>query len=371
MFTAFFITWSFIERNQLFLYMSSKEYMMQCLRLAEKGLSKVSPNPMVGCVVVKAGEIIGEGYHQQFGKAHAEVNAIHSVYDQFGEQATELLKNAEVYVNLEPCAHFGKTPPCSDLLIQKQVGKVYIANSDPFNQVDGKGIAKLNQAGILTEVGLLNQEARFLNRRFFTRIEKQRPYVILKWAETADHFFAPEEATQQWITGPESQALNFQWRNEEDAILVGKNTVLIDNPKLTARFPNAKNPIRIVIDQNLQIPENYHVYDQEAPTIIFNELKTEIQNQTKWIQMESMSSYLAPKICYQLYLMDIQSVIVEGGINILQQFLDADIWDEIRIIESSNSWGKGKKSPNKPMAKMDLIQDRLLGLDRLKIYLRK
>lgn len=319
--------------------------MQRCLDLAILGMGKVSPNPLVGCVIVHEGKIIGEGYHQKFGEAHAEVNAINSVLMQFGTEANELLKQATAYVNLEPCAHFGKTPPCADLLIRYQLKAVVIGNRDPFDGVDGKGISKLKNANIEVISGVLETQCGHVNRRFFTRIKQQRPYFILKWAQTANSFFAPINQSQQWISGPESKTLVHQWRSEEDAILVGKNTVLIDNPQLNTRNVAGKNAIRIVIDKNLDIPRNYHIYNDAAKTIIFNEIKTDIVGNIHFVQMEDMQFYLAEKIAFQLYLMDIQSVIIEGGVNLLNQFIAAKLWDEARIFTSQQTWTEGLAAP--------------------------
>lgn len=326
--------------------MSDELYMKRCLELAEMGNGQVSPNPLVGCVIVSGGKIIGEGYHQKFGEAHAEVNAIRSVTDKYGEKAAELLKNATAYVSLEPCAHFGKTPPCADLLIRHQLKKVVIGNRDPFADVDGKGIEKLKNAGIEVVSGMLEKECAFVNRRFFTRISQQRPYIILKWARTANGFFAPENSIQQWISGPLAKKLVHKWRTEEDAIVVGKQTAIADNPALSAREWPGKNPVRIAIDRKLEIPSTNQLYNTDAKTIIFNEQKTSVEGNIHFIEMEDMQYYLPQKIAYQLYLMDIQSIIVEGGANILNQFISSGLWDEARVFNSAASWDTGIKSPD-------------------------
>ena len=244
--------------------MDDEFYMRQALDLALLGMGNVSPNPMVGCVIVHENQVIGEGYHAVFGGPHAEVNAVQTVLEKYGEEAPALLKNAIVYVTLEPCSHFGKTPPCADLLIKHQVKKVVIGNIDPFESVSGRGISKLKEAGISVLTDVLAKESEFVNRRFFTRIIKQRPFIILKWAETADGYFAPITLSQKWITGPAAKNLAQVWRGEEDSILVGKGTVLADNPRLTNRTEKGKNPIRIVIDRNLSLDEHHHVFDDAA-----------------------------------------------------------------------------------------------------------
>lgn len=345
--------------------MSDERYMQRCLELAKMGMGKVSPNPMVGCVIVHEDKIIGEGFHQKFGEAHAEVNAINDVFSRYGNEATSLLKKATAYVNLEPCAHFGKTPPCADLLVKHQLKKVIIGNTDPFEDVNGKGINKLTSAGIEVKTDVLVDECTYLNRRFFTRVKQQRPFIILKWAQTADGFFASAEPTQKWITGDLAKQLNYQWRNEEDAIVIGKITALIDNPRLTARIKGGKNPVRIVIDKNLQVPATHHLFNNEAKTIIFNEVKTDVINNIHFVQMEDMQFYLPQKIAFQLYLMDIQSVIIEGGAHILNQFINAGLWDEARVFTSNTVWNEGIKAPN---IDGNVISQLQLNKDTLTIY---
>lgn len=339
--------------------------MKRCLELAEMGSGLVSPNPMVGCVIVSGGKIIGEGYHKKYGQAHAEVNAVNAVLAKYGDQAAALLKNATAFVSLEPCAHQGKTPPCADLLIRHQLKKVVIGNPDPFPDVDGKGIKKLTDAGIEVVSGVLEAECRHLNRRFFTRIEQQRPYIILKWARTANGFFAPKNSVQQWISGPLAKKLVHQWRTEEDAILVGKQTAIADNPQLSAREWPGNNPVRIVIDRNLQTPSHLHIYNDSAKTLIFNEQKTDVVANIHYLSMEDMQYYLPQKIAYQLYLMDIQSVIIEGGANILNQFISAGLWDEARVFNSATSWDTGIFAPqiNGKITSMQQVDQ-----DQLTIY---
>jgi len=346
--------------------MSDEFYIRRCLELAILGMGNVSPNPMVGCVIVLNDKIIGEGYHQQYGKAHAEPNAVKAVFDQYGDEAEAMLKHATAYVSLEPCAHFGKTPPCADLFVKHQIKKVVIGNRDPFSSVDGKGIEKLKNAGIEVLCGVLDDECRHLNRRFFTRIQQQRPYIILKWAETANGYFATKDGHQKWISGALSKRLAHQWRTEEDAILIGKQTAIMDNPQLTSREWPGKNPIRLVIDKSLQVPLSNHIFNTEAKTIIFNEIKTDVVDNIHYIQMEDMHFYLAQKIAFQLYIMDIQSVIIEGGANILSHFLSTNLWDEARIFTSSNSWPDGVPSPTINGNLKEQIQ---VGNDKLAIYI--
>ena len=321
-----------------------EKYMQRCIELAELGLGTVSPNPMVGAVVVFEDKIIGEGYHHKYGEAHAEVNAIEQVVNKY-PNSSELLKQSTIYVSLEPCAHYGKTPPCADLIIKRQIPKAVVGCRDPFTQVDGKGIEKLKEAGIDVIVGVLEKECQWLNRRFFTRIQKHRPYIILKWAQTADGFFAPDDNSQHWITGIESRKLVHQWRSEEDAVLIGKNTATTDNPQLNVRYGNGKSPKRVVIDRKLDLKSNLNIFDQSVETFIFNEVKTDIEGKNKYIALEDFERYVPQYILFQLYLQDIQSVIIEGGAYTLNSFIEAGLWDEARIFTGKEELKKGIKAP--------------------------
>lgn len=345
--------------------MTDDQYMLRCLEIAELGMGNVSPNPMVGCVIVHENSIIGEGYHMRFGQAHAEVNAVNAVYAKYPDTADSLLSNATVYVNLEPCAHYGKTPPCADLLVRSGVKKVVIGNTDPFADVNGKGVLKLKEAGVTVVTGILEEKCREFNRRFFTRVTQQRPFIVLKWAETANGYFAPKNTLQEWISGPLAKKLVHKWRTEEDAILIGKHTAIFDNPQLGAREWMGKNPIRIVIDKHLQVPSTHHVFNNISKTILFNEVKTEVLDNIHYIQMEDMQYYLPQKIAFQLYLMDIQSVIIEGGANLLTQFIEAGLWDEARVFNSAASWDEGITAPE---IRGILVDQVAVGLDRLSIY---
>ena len=344
-----------------------KIYMRRCLELAQLGLGNVSPNPMVGAVIVYADKIIGEGYHQKYGEAHAEVNAVNQVINNFSNYA-ELFRQSTIYVSLEPCAHYGKTPPCADLIIKHQIPKVVVGCRDPFEQVNGKGIEKLQAAGVEVISGILEEECKWLNRRFFTRVQKHRPYIILKWAQTADGFFAPADSTQLWITGLESRKLVHQWRGEEDAILVGTNTVAIDNPQLNVRYGKGKLPKRIVIDRRLKLSRDLNVFDQSVETLVFNEIKMEFDGKTKYIALEDFDRFVPQYILYQLYLQDIQSVIIEGGAKTLNSFIDAGLWDEARIFTGETVLNNGIKAPEVN----GVIADEVLsGTDLLKILYNK
>jgi len=319
-------------------------YMQRCLDLAALGAGNVSPNPMVGAVIVYKNTIIGEGYHQKYGGPHAEVNAVNMVINNHTNYA-ELLRQSIIYVSLEPCAHYGKTPPCADLIIKHQIPEVVVGCRDPFAQVDGKGTEKLIAAGINVTVGVLEQECQWLNRRFFTRVQKQRPYIILKWAQTADGYFAPTDGSQHWITGPETKKLVHQWRAEEDAILVGKNTVLADNPQLNVRLAEGRSPKRVVIDRRLELNRQLNVFDQSVETLIFNEVTTDIDGKVKYIALEDFDRFVPQYIMFQLYLQDIQSVIIEGGAHTLNTFIVDGLWDEARIFTGPDVLTNGIKAP--------------------------
>lgn len=299
---------------------------------------------MVGSVIVCDGKIIGEGYHQKYGEAHAEVQAVEAVLHSHPD-AEDLLKRATLYVNLEPCAHFGKRPPCADLIIRYQIPKVVVGCRDPFKLVDGKGIEKLTDAGVKVVEKVLTGECLQLNRRFFTRVQKQRPYIILKWAQTSDGFFAPSDGSQRWITSMSAKKLVHKWRAEEDAVLVGRKTALADDPQLNVRLWEGRNPVRIVIDRNLQLPASLKLFDQTQPTIVFNSVKTELDGNIKYLELEDFDNLLPQLICYQLYLMDVQSIIIEGGAETLNTFINAGLWDEARILIGNIKWDRGISAP--------------------------
>ena len=327
-------------------------FMLRALELAELGKSFVSPNPMVGCVIVHDGKIIGEGYHQIFGGPHAEVHAVNSVQNQ------ELLKESTAYVTLEPCSHWGKTPPCADLLVEKGLKKVVIAAKDSNPLVGGKGIKILENAGIEVETGVLEKEARWQNRRFFTQIEKQRPYVILKWAQTQDGLVAREDFTSKWISGPQSRQLVHKWRAEEDAILVGKNTALHDNPRLDVRDWVGKNPLRIVLDSNLTLPASLHLFDKSIPTICYNSTESKADENLVFVNLGVEFSIL--EILKDLNSKKIQSLIVEGGSRVLAQFIASGLWDEARVFTGKARFEAGVPAPilnQKPSETLTIGED--------------
>ncbi len=319
-----------------------EKYIQRCIELAKNGLGTTYPNPMVGSVIVHNDVIIGEGWHKKAGEPHAEVNAINSVKDK------SLLQKATIYVSLEPCSHFGKTPPCCDLIIKNKIPNVIIGSVDPNIKVAGNGIKKLIEAGANVTVGVLETECYDLNKRFFTFHQKKRPYIILKWAETKDGFIAPIEKLEQkpvWITNPYSRQLVHKWRTEEQSILVGTQTVIDDNPKLDARDWFGNNPIRLVIDQNNRIPKDSHIFDNQTKTIIFSKIKTEIAEENTIFEVIDFEQNIAQQIIVILYKYQIQSVIIEGGKQTLQTFIDANLWDEARIFVGNSRFNIGTKAP--------------------------
>ena len=354
-----------------------QQYMERCIELARQGAGSVAPNPMVGAVLVYNNRIIGEGWHQQYGQAHAEVNCIASVK----EADKKLIAESVMYVSLEPCAHFGKTPPCTDLIICYQIPYVVIGCRDPFKEVNGRGIERLKAAGVKVELGILEEDCKELNKRFFTFHTKQRPYVILKWAQTADGFIAaspnPSEGgafvfsklemsfplsdskvplsggfrgagSRFLISNEYSNRLVHKWRSEEAAILVGTNTALADDPELTTRLWPGKSPVRLVVDMNLRLPASLKLFDGSIKTIVFNAVKQEEKENLLYYQLEKNKKFI-PQLMEALYKMNLQSVLVEGGATLLQSFIDEGIWDETRIIENGElSIGNGLAAPVLP-----------------------
>lgn len=306
-------------------------YMQRCIQLAKLGAGNVAPNPMVGAVLVYENEIIGEGYHKQYGKAHAEVNCINNVPNNLKSQ----ISNSVLYVSLEPCAHFGKTPPCSNLIIEQRIKKVVIGCSDSFKEVAGKGIEQLKAAGVEVVMDVLKEECLQLNKRFFTFHNQQRPFIVLKFAQTADGFIGSLSDKRLLISNAFTNILVHQWRSEEAAILVGTNTALADNPSLTNRLWTGKSPIRLIIDKQLKLPLNLHLFNQQEKTVVFNELKNEVQQQLEFVRLQSNTSVIQQILEY-CYKQSLQSILVEGGAQILQSFIDENLWDEARIITNEN-----------------------------------
>jgi diaminohydroxyphosphoribosylaminopyrimidine deaminase / 5-amino-6-(5-phosphoribosylamino)uracil reductase len=319
-----------------------KKYIKRCIELAKNGLGTTYPNPLVGSVIVYNDEIIGEGWHKKAGELHAEVIAINSVKDQ------SLLSKSTIYVSLEPCSHFGKTPPCCDLIISKNIPKVVIGTIDSNAKVNGGGIQKLKEAGKEVTVGVLEEECNELNKRFFTFQAKKRPYIILKWAESNDGFIAPlakEKKEPVWISNEYSRQLAHKWRSEEQAILVGTQTVLDDNPKLNVRHWKGKNPIRIVLDRKGKITDDYYVLDNSVTTIILTEKENCTSTNQCIFENVIFDNQLAFRICEILFKYQIQSVLIEGGTKTIQTFIDADLWDEARLFKSKLNLNEGVNAP--------------------------
>lgn len=334
--------------------------MHRCIQLAKNGLGTTYPNPMVGCVIVHQNKIIGEGWHYKAGLPHAEVNAIASVKDQ------SILPESTIYVSLEPCSHFGKTPPCSDLIISKGIKRVIIGTVDPFAKVAGNGIKRLMNAGCDVSVGILEKECNELNKRFFTFHTKKRPYIMLKWAETADQFIAPsnmEKGAPIWISNTYSKQLVHKWRAEEQAILVGTNTVQMDNPKLNTRDWKGSNPTRVIIDLKNKINTNATIFADGIPTILITKTlpDSHIPEHITYEKIDGNQD-ITTSICDLLYNHQIQSLIVEGGAITLQSFIDANLWDEAFVFSSHQRFLDGIKAPKlnkQPIKTSKILEDTL------------
>ena len=320
--------------------MEEEKYMRRCIELAKNGLCNVAPNPMVGAVIVCDGLIIGEGYHIRCGEAHAEVNAIRSVKDK------SLLSRSTIYVSLEPCSHYGKTPPCADLIIEKQIPRIVIGCQDPFSQVAGRGIQKLRDAGREVTVGVLEKECRYLIRRFITFNTLHRPFITLKWAESADHFIDVErtDGNPVVLSSPLTSMLVHKKRAEHSAILVGTRTAKLDNPSLNVRNWYGRPPIRLVIDRKQSLSPTLHLFDGSVLTLVFTEHFHDALPNVEYLPIDFQQDIL-PQIMQILYERGIQSLLVEGGSTLLQSFIDAGLWDEAYVEESPRSLISGVKAP--------------------------
>ncbi len=318
-------------------------YIQRCLQLAKNGIGNTYPNPLVGSVIVHKGKIIGEGYHRKAGEPHAEVNAVNSVKNK------KLLKESTLYVNLEPCAHEGRTPACSRMIVNLQIPRVVVGCRDSFDKVDGKGIEMMQKAGIDVSVGVLEKKSRELNKRFFTFYEKKRPYVILKWAQTLDGFIdfdrKPETPIQpNWITDKYARINVHKMRSEEQAILVGTNTAEKDNPGLNVRDWTGKNPLRIIIDKNLRLPKNLSLFDRTIPTLVLTEKEKQSEKNLQFLKVV-FDETLLQQLFLHLYNFEIQSVIIEGGTQTVNSFLDTNLWDEAKVYIGDKFFHKGVKAP--------------------------
>jgi diaminohydroxyphosphoribosylaminopyrimidine deaminase / 5-amino-6-(5-phosphoribosylamino)uracil reductase len=337
-------------------------YMHRCIDLAQLGAGSVAPNPMVGALLVHENRVIGEGYHQQYGQAHAEVNCIRSV----AEADRALVAASVLYVSLEPCAHTGKTPPCSDLIISSGIRHVVIGTRDPFSEVNGKGIEKLITAGINVETGVLQLECRELNKRFFTFHMQHRPYIILKWAQTANGIIGSDAGERLLISNEYSNRLVHRWRSEEAAILVGTQTALHDNPALTTRLWKGRNPVRLVVDRQLRLPLSLRLFDRSVKTIVFNNKIHAEEPNRLYYQLPGNNPFIS-SLLQALYQLGIQSVLVEGGGKLLQSFIDENAWDEARII--TNSLMQADTGVPAPRLKdVQLVETEQLQNDTITIY---
>ncbi|HIA07388.1 MAG TPA: bifunctional diaminohydroxyphosphoribosylaminopyrimidine deaminase/5-amino-6-(5-phosphoribosylamino)uracil reductase RibD [Flavobacteriales bacterium] len=336
-------------------------FMKRCLELAILGKGCVAPNPMVGCVIVYGGNIIGEGYHEKFGEAHAEVNAISAVSDP------QLMAKSTLYVNLEPCRHIGKTAACADLILNSNIPKVVIGCRDANPAVHGGGVEYLEENSCEVVLGMKEVECLELNRRFFTFHQKQRPYIILKWAESRDGFIAPADQKQQWITGDESKRLVHKWRTEEQAIMVGTNTAVVDNPALTARVWLGENPIRITVDNKGRIPTTSQILNDEAETIIYSDRVIEGGRTAKYVEVAGGTEQL-PAIMADLHKREVTSLMVEGGQQLLNSFIKCGLWDEARVFTGTTDFIEGSKAPQLGSEHHD---EEAVGDDTLRLYYNK
>ncbi len=350
-------------------------YMARCIELARKGVGVTAPNPMVGCVIVHEDRIIGEGYHQEYGQAHAEVNAIASVKE------TELLEDSTLYVNLEPCSHFGKTPPCSWLIIEKGIRNIVIGSMDPNPLIAGNGVRQLEENSCTVQSGILEKECLNLNKRFFTYHKKKRPWILLKWARTKDGFIdrerggiedrgGLEERGVNWITGKHARQLVHKWRSEVQSILVGTHTALVDDPELTVRDWQGKNPLRLVIDRKGILPEPLKLFNGKTDTLVFtssdayNSAGVKNRKNLEYVLLPDEKDYL-PLILKHLYKLEIQSIMIEGGAALLNSCIESGLWDEARVFTGDVSFGSGVPSPEIPGEPSETLSE---GPDRLEIF---
>ena len=345
-----------------------EKYINRCIELAKNGLGCTYPNPLVGSVIVLNDKIIGEGWHQKAGEPHAEVNAINSVKDK------SFLKEATIYVNLEPCSHYGKTPPCANLIVENGIKKVVVGSIDANSKVSGKGVLHLQNNGCDVIVGILENECLNLNKRFFTYHNKKRPFIILKWAETEDGFIdklrdSTSESSPNWISNTYSQQLVHKMRAEEQSVLVGTTTALNDNPKLNTRNWFGSNPVRIVLDKRLKIPSHYNLYDGSLKTIVLTVKAPDknINHNTCFEQID-FNENLPKQICDVLYQHEIQSVIIEGGAQILQTFIDDNLWDEAYVFVGNTKFENGLKAPE---LKKSPNEVKRISTDTLRIYVNQ
>lgn len=340
-------------------------YIKRCLELAQRGKANAAPNPMVGAVLVHDGRIIGEGWHDKYGEAHAEVNCLASVKDE----DSHLVPESTMYVSLEPCTHYGKTPPCAKRLVEENVKKVVVGNIDPFHKVQGGGIDILKNGGVEVSTGVLSSIGSWVNRRFFCFHEKQRPYIILKWAESANGYFAPLDRSRLQMTGKLSKQLVHKWRTEESAIMVGYHTALNDNPALTARDWKGSNPLRIVLDKELKLPESHNLFDSSAGTWVVNSLSEGIRGSIQYLKTD-FNEPVIPQILNKMHIEQKTSLFVEGGTALLQSFIDAGLWDEARVFTSGDKLlDNGIGTPQLSDSKLQFTTK--VGADTLRFFTNK
>lgn len=328
-----------------------KKYIERTFYLANKGLGNVSPNPMVGCVIVKSGKIIGEGYHEKYGKEHAEINAINNVTDK------SLLEGSSFYINLEPCSHHGKTPPCSDEIMRYKPKEVIISNQDQNPIVNGKGINKLKKGGISVIENIEKEKGLIVNKRFFKNQLANLPYIILKWAETKDGFIAKEDGSSKWISNELSRMLVHKWRSEEPGILIGVNTANTDNPSLNVRSWTGNDPTRIVLDPNFKINEKIKLFEDEGALFVYNK---EFDKKLKNKHLIQNKSFILKDILRDILEKGIGSIIVEGGAKTINSFIEEGLWDEARVFVSDKKFEKGIKAPKIDLKKYQKIRDNKL-----------
>lgn len=345
--------------------------MHRCLHLAQQGQGRVAPNPMVGAVLVNKGRIIGEGWHRQYGGPHAEVNCVASV----APEDQHLVREATLYVSLEPCAHFGKTPPCADLVVAQQIPRVVVGCRDPFPLVAGKGIEQLQAAGVEVTLGVLEKECQQLNKRFFLFHNLHRPYITLKWAQTADGWISGKTGQRLHISNAASNRLVHRWRSEEASILVGTNTALADDPSLNTRLWPGAHPLRLVVDLHRRLPDNLKLFDGSLPTLVFNLYQHSVADAAQlrsatggvYYYQVSEDAELVHQVVHALYQLQVQSVLVEGGAQLLQSFIDAALWDEARII-TNESLVVGEGLPAPQLHQHRLLQVQSLQGDTIRYY---
>ena len=338
-------------------------FMRRCLQLAISASGYTAPNPMVGAVLVYKEKIIGEGFHRFYGGPHAEVNCINSV----GPENREFIALSTLYVSLEPCCHYGKTPPCTDLIIREKIPKVVIGCRDPFPEVDGKGIEKLKAHGVDGKCCVLEKLSKQVNRRFFTFHQQQRPFIVLKWAQSADRKIAATGNQRTMISNGFSNRLVHKWRSEEQGILIGTETALLDNPALTTRFWPGKNPVRIVVDRDLRLPQTLKIFDGQSPLLVLNTKKDKAESAVTYIQIDA--AFELSSILSALYSAGIISILVEGGGSLLQSFIDIGIWDEMRVITNQElEINNGHVSPQ--ISGATLIRTENYGSDQIDYYTR-